>query len=164
MSGNLFYQRNDSDSDSLLPEQEPTFKSNSMKSDSDNWYEVKPEPGKSEPCKSEGEEKEDQQTSSFFGTLFSNDLLPKEKALSSLPYFLFLAFLGLIYIANRHNAESKIRQITLWTAEIQELKWELIGDKAKWMLATKQSQIRGSAGLLGLKQSTTPPFIIRVKE
>ncbi len=101
---------------------------------------------------------------SLFGNLFSSDFLPTEKALALLPYFLFLAFLGFIYIANRHQAESKIRQLTILNTEVKELKWECTSLKAKWMLSTKQSQIANSAKPLGLKESTVPPYIISVQK
>ncbi len=101
---------------------------------------------------------------SLFGSLFSTDLLPKEKAFQIIPYFLFLALLGFIYISNRQNSESKIRQLTLWNKEIKELKWKYTGIQADWMLLTKQSQIATSVLSLGLKESVKPPFIIRVEK
>jgi hypothetical protein len=90
--------------------------------------------------------------------------LPKEKALSLLPYFLFLAFLGVLYIANRHNAEAKTIRWTEGEKEVKELKWEYIGLQSQWMLATKQSQVALSARNLGLKESIVSPYIIEVEK
>jgi len=108
--------------------------------------------------------KKNKPSSNFISSLLSSDLLPKDKVLSALPYFLFLVFLGFVYITNRYKSEGKIRQITLWTQQNQELKWEYISLEAKWMLATKQSEIAQKALPLGLKESTSPPFIIRVEK
>jgi hypothetical protein len=110
------------------------------------------------------EELDDQPKLSFWNTLFSSDLLPKEKALSLLPYFLFLAFLGVLYIANRHNAEAKTIRWTEGEKEVKELKWEYIGLQSQWMLATKQSQVALSARNLGLKESIVSPYIIEVEK
>jgi len=107
---------------------------------------------------------ENEKTPSFFSTLFSNDFLPKEKALALLPYFLFLAFLGVLYIANRHSSEAKTRALVEGEKKVKELKWEYIGLEAKWMLATKQSQVANQAATMGLKESTVPPFIIEIEK
>jgi|GEM_PF-2503992 len=100
----------------------------------------------------------------IWATIFSDDFLPKDKALALFPYFLFLALLGVLYIANRYKAEGKVRKWTEGVKEVQELKWEYITLQSKWMMATKQSQLAVSAQSLGLKESITPPFIIELEK
>lgn len=112
----------------------------------------------------EEEEMDTQPKLSFFATLFSSEFMPQEKAMALLPYFLFLAFLGVIYIGNHNRSEAKIRLWTEGQKEVKELRWEYIGLQSKWMMATKQSQISSSVAPLGLKESTFPPYIIQIEK
>ena len=41
----------------------------------------------------------------FFAALFSKEAISKEAATDVLPFIIFLAFLAMIYIGNRHSAE-----------------------------------------------------------
>ena len=43
--------------------------------------------------------------------ILSGSMLTQDSVVKHLPYVLFLAFLGLVYIANGYMAESSVRQI-----------------------------------------------------
>ncbi|MBV8255745.1 MAG: hypothetical protein JO154_24335 [Chitinophaga sp.] len=75
----------------------------------------------------------------------------------NMPRILFLAALALIYIANSHLAEKKIRRINQLSKEIKELKWEYINVKSELMFRSKMSEVSKSVEQLGLKQLSSPP-------
>ncbi|WP_343745438.1 FtsL-like putative cell division protein [Chitinophaga sp.] len=82
----------------------------------------------------------------------------------NLPYIGFLAVLALIYIANSHLAEKKIRRINQLGKEIKELKWEYINVKSELMFRSKMSEVSKSVEQLGLKQLSSPPQKIVLKK
>jgi len=81
----------------------------------------------------------------------------------NMPRILFLAALALIYIANSHLAEKKIRRINQLSKEIKELKWEYINVKSELMFKSKMSEVSKSVEQLGLKQLNSPPRKIVLK-
>nr|WP_255578617.1 FtsL-like putative cell division protein [Chitinophaga sp. sic0106] len=81
----------------------------------------------------------------------------------NMPRILFLAALALIYIANSHLAEKKIRRINQLSKEIKELKWEYINVKSELMFQSKMSEVSKSVEQLGLKQLNSPPRKIVLK-
>ncbi|HVI46543.1 MAG TPA: FtsL-like putative cell division protein [Chitinophaga sp.] len=82
----------------------------------------------------------------------------------NLPFIGFLSFLALIYIANSHLAEKKIRRINQLGKEIKELKWEYINVKSELMFRSKMSEVSKSVEPLGLKQLSSPPQKIILKQ
>lgn len=68
-----------------------------------------------------------------------------------IPYILFWAVLGLIYISNAHQGEKAVRQTTKLEAEVENLRADYITLKAAYdAFAGKQSEIVKSADTLGL--------------
>ncbi len=80
------------------------------------------------------------------------------------PFVLFIAFLAFIYIANNYLAEHKIRNISKLQKELKEIKYEHISLKSKLMQLSKQSQIAKKLEPTGIKESTEPVKVIRIKE
>lgn len=95
--------------------------------------------------------------------LFGSDKLA-EGTFRLFPYVLFLAFLAFIYIANNYYAERKVRKISKLQKELKEIKYEHISTKSKLMQLSKQSQIAKKLEGSGIKESTEPVKIIRIKE
>ena len=58
-------------------------------------------------------------------TLFDSKWIAK-----NLPYVFFLIFLAMIYIANAHYTEKKIRRIDTLKDEIKELNWNYVSVKS----------------------------------
>src|ERR1700733_15516921 len=54
-----------------------------------------------------------------------------EKATRALPFLLFIALLGMIYIANRNFAEKNIRDIDKIGRQVNELSWQYKSVKAR---------------------------------
>jgi hypothetical protein len=78
-------------------------------------------------------------------------------------YILFLGFLGIIYIANAHFAEKKVRQIQKLQKEIKEHKWEYMSLKSNLMYKSMQSQIDTTLESSGLDLYDAGPKVILEK-
>lgn len=82
---------------------------------------------------------------------------------TNMPFIGFLAVLALIYIANSHLAEKRIRRINKLGKEIKELKWEYLNVKSELMFRSKMSEVSKAVEPLGLKQLNSPPQKIELK-
>ncbi|MCF8366291.1 MAG: hypothetical protein K9H16_10950 [Bacteroidales bacterium] len=70
---------------------------------------------------------------------------------------LFLATLGLLYIANNHFAEKKIREIDRLRKENKELSFKYLSMKTKLNEKKRASYLAEKLAPYGLHLSTTPP-------
>lgn len=81
-----------------------------------------------------------------------------------LPQIIFLTFIAVIYIGNRHYAEKKIRNISKLEQQVEDLRADYTTLKADYMFASKQSEVAKKAEKIGLKETSEPPQKIIVKE
>ncbi len=83
-----------------------------------------------------------------------------------LPFILFIVFLAIIYIGNRLNAEKLVRKLIYAREEVKNLRAEQITTASELMDHSKPSTLENMVEKrgLGLKQPTSPPFKIIVKE
>jgi hypothetical protein len=81
-----------------------------------------------------------------------------------LPQILFMAFLCLLYIGNRHYAEKKIRTINALEIQVEDLRADYTTLKADFMFESKQSEVSRRAEKLGLMESKESPVLIRSVE
>lgn len=86
------------------------------------------------------------------GAFLSNDF-----AVRNLPYMLFLALLGILYIAIGYSAEKTVKRINRTGNEIKELRSEYVSMKSELELIRQQSHVAFSIRELELKESLTPP-------
>jgi hypothetical protein len=112
------------------------------------------------------EEKKTYKIFSPFIQLVNGNMLTRERVVKALPFLIFLALLGLIYISNGFLAEGTVREINSINSEIKELRSEYITSKSDLMYKSKQSQLVDliNEKELGLKESFDPPKKIVVKE
>ncbi|PSL33135.1 FtsL-like putative cell division protein [Chitinophaga ginsengisoli] len=82
----------------------------------------------------------------------------------NMPFIGFLSLLALIYIANSHLAEKKIRRINKLGKEIKELKWEYLNVKSELMFRSKMSEVGKAVEPLGLKPLNSPPQKIELEK
>lgn len=89
-----------------------------------------------------------------------------DAATRALPFLLFLALLGMIYIANRNFAEKNIRDIDRIGKEVNELNWEYKSIKARLAFKSTITQVvdKVHEDTLGLKQPVTPPQVLSMDE
>jgi len=111
---------------------------------------------------SESVEEKVEETRSFLRNLFSPSRLSTYLVARNLPFVSFLAFLGLLYISNRHMAERTVREIDRLGRDVKELGWDYKSLSAELMKLTTQSEIAKRADTLGLKERTEPPIKLEV--
>ena len=87
-----------------------------------------------------------------------------EKATDALPFVLFLALLGMIYIGNMHLAEKNIRDIDKIGKEVKELGWDFKTAKADLAYKSTLSEVAKRVDTLGIKESVQPPQKLKVEE
>ena len=100
----------------------------------------------------------------FLTQFFAKGFITAEQATSALPFVLYVAFLGMIYIGNRHLAETNIRDIDKMTKEVKELTWDYKSTKAELAFKSTLSEVQKRADTLGIKESLQPPQKIVVQE
>ncbi len=87
-----------------------------------------------------------------------------ERATRALPFMLFLAFLGMLYIGNMHLAEKNIRDIDKMTKEVKELTWDYKTTKADLAYKSTLSEVAKRVDTLGIKESIEPPQRLKEQE
>ena len=100
----------------------------------------------------------------YLTQFLSKRIFNAEAASSALPFVLFLALLGMIYIANRNVAEKNIRDIDKITKEVKELSWDYKTTKAELAFKSTLSEVAKRADTLGLKESVQPPHKLNAEE
>jgi hypothetical protein len=103
-------------------------------------------------------------TENFFTHLFSKQLFSTESATRALPFVLYVAFLAMLYIANRHFAEKNVRTIDKLNKEVKELNWDYKTNKAELAYKSTLTEVEKRADTLGIKQSLAPPQKITVQD
>jgi cell division protein FtsL len=87
-----------------------------------------------------------------------------EWILKNLLFFLFLALLAVLYIANGHMADNTIRDINNTARDVKELQYEYKSLKSEEMFKSRESQIVEAATPLGLKISPELPMRLAAEE
>ena len=100
----------------------------------------------------------------FFIVLLTEGVVSKEAASEMMPFIIFLAFLGMVYIGNRHFAEKNIREIDKIGKEVKELSWDFKTLKADLMLKSTQTEVAKRVDTFGLKEPVEPPNKIVVSK
>ena len=100
----------------------------------------------------------------FFTQFFSRKFISTERATNALPFVLFIAFLGMVYIGNMHLAEKTIRQIDVLNREVRERGWDFKTSKADMAFKSTLTEVAKRADTLGIRQSVDPPRKVTVKE
>lgn len=93
----------------------------------------------------------------FFTVLFTEGVISKQAATEMLPFIVFIAFLCMIYIGNRHFAENNIRDIDKLSKEVKELSWDFKTLTAALMLKSTQTEVAKEVDTLGLTEPNEPP-------
>jgi Bacteriodetes cell division protein (FtsL-like) len=78
----------------------------------------------------------------------------------NIPFFLFLAFLAVVYIYNGHLADKLTRKIGVTEKHIKELQYEYKTVKSEVIFRSKASELVRAVEPLGLKELTEPPVVL----
>lgn len=90
---------------------------------------------------------------------FDNNLL-----LRLLPYIIYVAFFGIIYIANRHYTERMVRQITKLKADVEELRIDYTTLNSEFMQERNQDNILLQAERLKLGERNKTQYKIKLEK
>lgn len=78
----------------------------------------------------------------------------------NIPFFLFLAFLAVLYIYNGHLADKLTRKIGITEKHIKELQYEYKTVKSEVIFRSKASELVKVVEPLGLKELTEAPVVL----
>lgn len=93
----------------------------------------------------------------FFTQLFAKGFVSTESATRALPFVLYVAFLGMLYIANRHLSEKNLREIDKLSKEVKELNWDYKSTKAELAYKSTLTEVAKRVDTLGIKIPVEPP-------
>lgn len=82
-----------------------------------------------------------------------------------IPYVLFVAFIGVLYIGNSHYSDRVSRNYDALKKEVEDLRADYTTLKAEYMYESKQSEVEKKVKNLGLGEGVVPPKkIVIVKD
>ncbi len=105
------------------------------------------------------EEKQDEKPTESVFSLFE-----KDRAAGLLPYFIYIAILGVIYIANSHFGERTSRKINTLKSEVEELRIDYTTLKAEFTSFGKRTEISRRVQAIGLIDSDVPAYELQIEE
>jgi hypothetical protein len=73
----------------------------------------------------------------------------------------FLGFMALVYIANAHYAEKKVREIQALQKEVKTLRWEYMQLKSEVMYNYKYSEVANRVDRKGLNLRKPKKIVVR---
>ena len=82
--------------------------------------------------------------------------------LKNIPFFLFLAVLAVLYIANGHMSDNRIRKINDTARRLKDLQYEYKTLKSEMMFKSRESEMVKAAQPMGLARDTTSPYRIKL--
>ncbi len=101
-----------------------------------------------------------------FRNILDGSILANESISKNIGYFIFLAALTMIYIANNFHTEKLVREEDHLKKITKELRAKQISKSFELMKSIQQSQVISKINQsdLGLKEATKPPYIIKITE
>jgi len=102
-----------------------------------------------------------QKTGSTLKAVLDGSILVREFVISSIPFLIFLTFIGTILIANTYVAERNSRRVESLSNEVAELRIKHKLTKSNLMYLTNQSEVARRLESSGLVPSTEPPTRLR---
>ncbi len=94
--------------------------------------------------------------------ILSGKFLTREYVQSNLSFIVFIVAVMVIYIGYGYFAEQNLKDLAKSQSELQEIKARNLSTRARLEQLKQQSQVAESIKDLGLRESTNPPFVIRV--
>ena len=100
----------------------------------------------------------------FLTQFLSKGFITTDEATRALPFVLYVALIGMIYIGNRHFAEKNIRDIDKLSKEVKELNWDYKVAKAELAFKSTLTEVAKRADTLGVRESIQPAQKLMVRE
>lgn len=87
-------------------------------------------------------------------------LLYQRWIVKNIPFFLFVAILTVMYIANGHYADKTVRKINALDKHLKEMEYDFKTTKQDLIFRSKESELVKAVEPIGLKEPLTPPMKI----
>lgn len=100
----------------------------------------------------------------YLGKLMPESVFSLDTATRMIPFVLYVALLGMFYIAGQHYVAKNIRKAEALNKEVQELSWDYKTLKADFMLKSTLSNVAKKVDSIGLKEATEEPYILNISE
>lgn len=97
-----------------------------------------------------------------FLDILNGSFLTRERLLRNMPFLLYVAFLGLLYIGYGYAAERTVRDIHRTESELKEQRSAYITVRSRLDQAEQQSRVAEGIANMGLRESRVPPRRIQV--
>lgn len=91
------------------------------------------------------------------GKKFRRSVIYNKWIVINIPFYLFVAALTIIYIANGHYADKTIRKINSTAKHLKEMEYEYKTIKRDVIFRSKESELAKAVEALGLKELLIPP-------
>ncbi len=72
---------------------------------------------------------------------FLQQILAGGMVMKHLPFIYFAGILALLYIANAHQAERKVRKIHKLRDEVKELRWQYMSFRSEFLFSSSPTQL-----------------------
>ncbi len=92
-----------------------------------------------------------------FGVLFNYRWMVR-----NIYFFLFLAALAMVYIANGHMSDNRIRRINDTGKRLKDLQYEYKALKSEMMFKSRESEMAKAAKPLGLTMDSIAPYRVKL--
>lgn len=90
------------------------------------------------------------------------DLFSYTWIIRNMNFFLFLSMIAVLYIANNHMADNRIRKINDTARRLKDLQYEYKTHVSEIMFRSRESEMIKAAAPLGLIKDTTAPYRINL--
>ncbi len=88
---------------------------------------------------------------------FKRSFIYNKWIVMNIPFYLFVALLAIIYIANGHYADKTIRKINSTAKHLKEMEYEYKTVKRDVIFRSKESELAKAVEPLGLQELLVPP-------
>lgn len=96
--------------------------------------------------------------------VFTNFSISAYYIFKNIHFVFYLAFLGIIYIANSHYAVETVKEIREVQKDLEKVSWESNARKSELMFESMQSRVATKVDHLGLKPLEGKPRKIEIKD
>jgi Tfp pilus assembly protein PilO len=93
----------------------------------------------------------------LFIQVLNGNILTKSIVISTVPFMLYLAFLGVLYIGYGYYAEKTVRELDRVDRQLKEIKSEYTTTSTKLEVLRQQSKVATEIEKMGLVESRVPP-------
>lgn len=111
--------------------------------------------GNTEPVQEE--KKNRKKKSNIMDLLDVSKWVSYDTVIRNLPFVLFIAGLGIVYIWNSHHFEKSVRDANTIEKQMKELKWEFTTTKSELEYSSKMSEVSKMVLTTGLQELRVPP-------